>query len=110
VNATAWDRRARLLLKVAFVVWHATAVRLFARITPASSEASMPRPPSDLGSPNRAKKRVEDLVKDCAEVIKANENEWLVRGRMSENFDRWRRTMDPKWAELVEFDITVSKS
>lgn len=107
--ATAWDRRARLLLKAAFVAWHAIVARRFALIIHASSGADMRAPP-DIGDPNRAKRRVEDLVKDSAEVIRVSENEWLVRGRMSDNFNRWRRTMDPKWAELVEFDITVERS
>lgn len=109
MSATAWDRRARLLLKAAFVAWHATLVRRFALTTRANCGADM-RPPPDIGDPNRAKRRVEDLVKDSAEVIRVSEHEWLVRGRMSDNFNRWRRTMDPKWAELVEFDITVERS
>lgn len=109
MNATVWDRRARLLVKAAFVVWHAIVARRCALITHASSGADM-RPPPDIGAPNRAKRRVEDLVRDSAEVIRVHENEWLVRGRMSDNFNRWRRTMDPKWAELVEFDITVERS
>lgn len=63
----------------------------------------------DRFAPHRARKRVEDLVRDAGEVIRVSQDEWLVRGRMSTAYDRWRRSPDPKWAELVEFDAHMPR-
>jgi len=55
-----------------------------------------------MGAQGRARKRVEDLIRDAREVRQTAEG-WLIRAPMDVLWQRWRRWgQDPKWAELLE--------
>jgi hypothetical protein len=60
---------------------------------------------SDMGSRGRARKRVEDLIRDAREVRYTAEG-WMIRAPMDVLWQRWRRWgQDPKWAELLAQDV-----
>lgn len=68
----------------------------------------MTRPATDdtgYGTQGRARKRVEDLIRDAREVRHTAEG-WMIRQPMDTLWQRWRRWgQDPKWAELLEQDL-----
>lgn len=68
----------------------------------------MTRPATDdtgYGTEGRARKRVEDLIRDAREVRHTAEG-WMIRAPMDTTWQRWRRWgQDPKWAELLEQDL-----
>ena len=60
---------------------------------------------SGMGAQGRARKRVEDLIRDAREVRHTGEG-WLIRAPMDVLWQRWRRWgQDPKWAELLDRDV-----
>lgn len=73
----------------------------------------MTRPATDdtgYGTEGRARKRVEDLIRDAREVRYTAEG-WLIRAPMDELWQRWRRWgQDPKWAEMLERGVPLNKA
>jgi hypothetical protein len=62
----------------------------------------MTRPADDdtgQGSPGRAKKRIEALLRD-AWGVQEIEQGWLIRAPMDQHWQRWHR-IDKEWAAMV---------
>lgn len=65
---------------------------------------------SGFGAEGRARKRVEDLLRDAREVRYTAEG-WLIRAPMDVLWQRWRRWgQDPKWAEMLARDVHLDKA
>lgn len=64
---------------------------------------------SASGTAGRARRRVEDLLREAKE-IRYVEDGWWIRTIMStpDEWQHWRRwSQDPKWAEQMERDVPL---